>query len=163
MAKRARKFWLMKSEPNVYSIDDLAGDETTGWDSIRNYQARNFMRDEMKEGDLVLFYHSNASPPGVAGVARVSREAHADPTQFDRSSKYHDPKSTPEAPRWMMVDVAFVEKFPELVPLGALKAEEAALDGMLVIKRGQRLSVQPVDKEHFARVLKMGAAKMKLR
>jgi predicted RNA-binding protein with PUA-like domain len=121
------------------------------------------MRDEMKEDDLVLYYHSNASPPGVAGVARVSREAHTDPTQFDPKSKYHDPKSTPESPRWMMVEVAFVEKFPELVSLDALKAAEGVLDGMLVIKRGQRLSVQPVEKKHFARVLKMAAAKMKLR
>jgi len=163
MPKRARKYWLMKSEPAVYSIDDLKDDVHTGWDSVRNYQARNFMRDEMKEDDLVLYYHSNASPPGVAGVARVSREAHPDPTQFDPKSKYHDPKSTPEAPRWMMVDVAFVEKFPALVPLDALKAAEPQLDGMLVIKRGQRLSVQPVEKKHFARVLKMAAAKTKLR
>ena len=153
----------MKSEPDVYSIDDLEADGATGWDSVRNYQARNFMRDEMKEGDLVLYYHSNASPPGVAGVARVTRESHPDPTQFDRKSKYHDPKSTPEAPRWMMVEVSLVEKFPKFVSLETLKAHQSDLEGMLVIKRGQRLSVQPVEKSHFGRVLKMGSAKTRLR
>ena len=163
MPKRARQYWLMKSEPDVYSICDLEQDGATGWDSVRNYQARNFMRDEMKEGDLVLYYHSNAKPPGVAGIARVSRESHADPTQFDRKSKYYDAKSTAESPRWMMVEVAHVETFKEIVPLEDLKADADALDGMLVIKKGQRLSVQPVDKGHFRHVLKMGKAKTRLR
>ena len=163
MPKRARQYWLMKSEPDVYSISDLERDGATGWDSVRNYQARNFMRDPMKEGDLVLYYHSNASPPGVAGIARVSRESHADPTQFDRKSKYYDAKSTPESPRWMMVEVAHVETFKELVPLETLKENADSLDGMLVIKKGQRLSVQPVEKAHFRQVLKMGKAKTRVK
>lgn len=149
------RYWLMKSEPDVYSIDDLARDGSTGWDGVRNYQARNFMRDEMKVGDLVLFYHSNADPPGIAGVARVCREAHPDPTQFDPSSKYHDPKSDPDDPRWLMVDVEFVEKFPHLVSLAELKANPK-LEGMYVTRRGMRLSVQPVEPAHFEEVVRMG-------
>ncbi len=149
------RHWLMKSEPTVYSIDDLARDGRTHWDSIRNYQARNFMRDEMRVGDLVLFYHSNASPPGVAGIARVCREAYPDFTAWDLKSKYFDPKSTPDDPIWMMVDVEFVEKFPHFVALAELKATKE-LAGMLVLRRGMRLSIQPVEPEHFALIRKMG-------
>ncbi len=148
-------YWLMKSEPNTYSIDDLERDGSTSWDGVRNYQARNFMRDEMKKGDLVLFYHSSATPPGVVGIARVSREGYPDHTARNKKSKYHDPKSTRDDPIWMMVDVEFVEKFPEPVTLDALKARND-LDGMLVTRRGQRLSVQPVEKKHFDIVRKMG-------
>ena len=155
---RAKKHWLVKSEPEVYAIDDLARDGRTGWDGVRNYQARNYMRDEMAVGDLVLFYHSNAKPPGVAGVARVASAAYADPTQLDPKSEYYDEKASADAPRWMQVDVEHVETFDELVPLDALKSE-AALEGMMVVQRGVRFSVQPVDKKHFARVLKMAGAK----
>ncbi len=160
---RKRRYWLMKSEPDVYSIDDLAKDGRTEWDGVRNYQARNYMRDEMAVGDLVLFYHSNASPPGVAGIARVCSEAHADPTQFDGKSKYYDPKSTPDDPRWSLVDIEHVETFADVVSLDTLKENASALDGMMVIKRGVRFSVQPVDEKHFAHVLKLAGAKTKLR
>lgn len=152
------KLWLMKSEPDVFSIDDLARDRRTTWEGVRNYQARNFMRDEMKVGDLVLYYHSNATPPGVAGVARVACEAYPDPTQFDPKSDYYDEGSKKDDPRWLMVDLEFVEKLPELVSLDRLKSEPE-LEGMLVIRKGQRLSVQPVEAEHFAHVLAMGGAK----
>ena len=159
MVKGAIKLWLMKSEPDVYSIDDLERDGTEPWEGVRNYQARNFMR-EMAVGDLALFYHSNAKPPGVAGVCRISREAYPDATQFDEKSKYFDAKSKMEDPRWSMVDVAFVEKFDEAVSLQELK-DDSALEGMLVTQKGSRLSVQPVAKKHFKRVLKMAGAKTK--
>lgn len=145
-------YWLMKSEPDAYSIDDLARDGKTYWDGIRNYQARNFIRDDMRIGDRVLYYHSNAKPPGIVGIAEVVSEAYPDPTQFDASSKYYDPKSSPDDPRWLLVDIAFVARFDEIVSLTALK-EDAALDGMLVIRRGQRLSVQPVEERHYVHVL----------
>jgi len=161
MPKRAMKFWLMKTEPDVYSIDDLERDGTEPWEGVRNYQARNSMR-EMAEGDLVIFYHSNAKPPGAAGVCRVSREAYPDDTQFDKNSKYHDPKSKKEDPRWSLVEVAFVEKFAEPISLQALK-DDHALEGMLVTQKGSRLSVQPVEKKHFKRVLKMAGATTKVR
>ncbi len=154
----------MKSEPDVFSIDDLEQCKREPWDGVRNYQARNFMRDEMAVGDLVLFYHSNAKPPGVAGVARIASAAYPDPSAFDPDSKYYDPKSDPDDPRWWLVDVEFVEKFAELVSLDALKAAaKADLDGMLVVRRGQRLSVQPVEKDHFRGVLRMAKAKTKVR
>jgi len=161
MAKRGTKLWLMKSEPDVYSIDDLERDGTEPWEGVRNYQARNFMR-EMAEGDLVLFYHSNAKPPGVAGICRVHRAAYPDPTQFDPKSDYYDAKSKKDEPRWSMVDVGFVEKFAEEVSLQALK-DDPALTGMRVTQKGSRLSVQPVDAKHFRRVLKIAKAKTKLR
>lgn len=148
------RYWLLKSEPDVYSIDDLANDGSTYWDGVRNYQARNFMRDDMKRGDLVLYYHSNAKPPGVAGIARVAKEGYPDPTQFEVESKYYDPKSKPEDPRWILVDVEFVARFEELVSLAELK-ENPALEGMLVIRKGQRLSVQPVEETHFRQVCGM--------
>mgnify|MGYP001814916974 CR=1 FL=1 len=161
MAKRARKYWLMKSEPDVYSIDDLERDGVESWEGVRNYQARNFMR-EMTPGDLALFYHSNAKPPGVAGICRIHRAAYADDTQFDRKSKYFDPKSKEEDPRWSMVDVEFVEKLAEPLPLQAVK-DDPALEGMVLTQKGSRLSVQPVEKGHFRRVLKLGGAKTKIR
>jgi predicted RNA-binding protein with PUA-like domain len=140
----------MKSEPGAYSIDDLERDGTTCWDGVRNYQARNLMR-EMKEGDAVLFYHSNANPPGVVGIARVCREAYPDSTSWDPNCRYFDPKSSPEAPRWWMVDIAFVEKLPRVVPLSEMKADPA-LEEMLVTGKS-RLSVQPVEQTHFDRVV----------
>ena len=151
--------WLIKSEPEVFSIEALRRDRTTCWEGVRNYQARNHLR-AMKLGDLVLFYHSNADPPGVAGVARVCREAYPDDAQFQPDSEYYDPQSSPDDPRWSMVDVEFVEAFGELVSLEALKADEA-LDGMLVRKRGMRLSVQPVEPTHFKRVLRLGKSTLK--
>jgi predicted RNA-binding protein with PUA-like domain len=161
MPKRAPKFWLMKSEPGTYSIDDLERDRTEPWDGVRNYQARNFMR-EMAEGDLAIFYHSSTNPPGAVGVCCVSREAYPDPTQFNKKSPYYDPKSKKEDPRWSLVDVEFVEKFPEPISLQALK-EDSSLEGMLVTQKGSRLSVQPVDKKHFKRVLKVAGANTQVR
>jgi predicted RNA-binding protein with PUA-like domain len=147
----------MKSEPDVYSIDDLARQRVSPWEGVRNYQARNFMR-AMREGDLALFYHSNAKPPGVVGLAEIVRTAYPDPFQFDPKSEYFDPKSPEDAPRWSSVDVGFVEAFPRMVPLDELKSEPA-LEGMLVIQKGSRLSVQPVERAHFEKVLKMAGAK----
>jgi predicted RNA-binding protein with PUA-like domain len=161
MPKRAVKYWLMKTEPGTYSIDDLERDHTEPWEGVRNYQARNFMR-EMAAGDLVVFYHSNAKPPGAAGVCRICREAYPDDTQFDKKSKYYDAKSKKEDPRWSLVDVEFVEKFDEPVSLQALK-DDSALEGMLVTQKGSRLSVQPVEKKHFNRVLTVARAKTKVR
>ena len=151
----------MKSEPNVFSIDDLKRDGPEGWDGVRNYQARNYMR-EMKKGDLVLFYHSNAKPSGVAGVARISGEARPDPTQFDPKSKYFDGKSKKEEPRWSLVDVEFVEKFAETLDLKLMKADPK-LHGMYVTRKGMRFSVTPVEKPHFKHVLKLSKAKTKVR
>jgi len=162
MARRARRYWLMKSEPSVYSIQDLEREGTTMWEGVRNYQARNFMRDDMAVGDWVLFYHSSAKPMGVAGLAEVCREAYPDPTQFDDEHKYFDPKSDPDAPRWLHVDVKHVETFDEVVPLAVLK-EDPKLTDMLVVQKGQRLSVQPVDRAHFKHVLKLAGAKTKVR
>jgi predicted RNA-binding protein with PUA-like domain len=153
-----RRYWLVKSEPDVYSIDDLATDERTCWSGVRNFRARNFMRDDMKVGDLVLFYHSNAEPPGVAGLARICREAYPDYTAWDHKSEYFDDKASPDHPIWMMVDLEYVQKFPKFVSLEALKAARS-LEGMLVVQRGQRLSVQPVEPEHFRVVCTMGGAK----
>lgn len=154
-ARKPMRYWLMKSEPRVYSIDHLARDGQTSWDGVRNYQARNFMRDAMEVGDRVLYYHSNAQPPGVVGLARVCRAAYPDHTAWDPRSEHFDPKSTAENPRWFMVDLEFVEKFPALVSLAELKANPK-LAGMLVIRRGQRLSIQPVEPAHFEEVCRMG-------
>lgn len=154
-ASHSKRFWLMKSEPGVYSIEDLGRDGSTPWNGVRNYQARNFMRDEMRVGDLVLFYHSNAQPPGVAGVGRICRAAYPDVSATDASSPYYDARSSAENPRWWMVDVEFVEQYPRVVSLEVMRADPA-LSGMLVFKRGMRLSVQPVAPEHFRRVSVLG-------
>ncbi len=154
----ARNHWLMKSEPDVYSITDLKRDKVTGWEGVRNYQARNFMRDGMKPDDLVLFYHSNANPPGVAGVAKVVGPPVVDPSQFDPKSHYRDVDSPPDAPRWIMVNVGFVEAFAQVVPLETLR-KDPALAGMPLLQKGQRLSVQPVGPKHFAHVLKLAGAR----
>ena len=148
------RYWLMKSEPGSYSIDDLQRDGSTTWEGVRNYQARNFMRDEMRVGDPVLFYHSNANPPGVAGIARVSREAYPDPTALDPDSHYFDEKASDEDPRWFMVEIEFVEKFDEFVPLRSL-ADVPGLEEML-LNRKSRLSVQPVTEEEFRIVTAIG-------
>lgn len=148
----AKQYWLMKSEPETYSIDDLKRDRRTHWDGVRNFKARNNMR-AMNVGDEVLFYHSNASPPGVAGIARVCTEAYPDPSQFDKKSKYYDAKSKREEPRWDMVDVEFVAKAKEVVGLSEIKAEKA-LANMELVRYG-RLSVQSVEKKEFDHVKKM--------
>ena len=153
-----RQYWLLKSEPDVFSIDDLAARKSTPWEGVRNYTARNSMRDAMKIGDLAIFYHSRAEPPAAVGLARVCSAPYPDPTQFDKKSPYFDPKATRAAPRWILVDVAFVEKFPAPVPLARLK-EDPALREMLVVQKGQRLSVQPVAPAHFARVLALAGAR----
>lgn len=155
----AKRCWLMKSEEDVYSIRDLEKDGTTCWEGVRNYEARNLMRDEMKVGDDVLFYHSKAKPPGVAGIARVSTEAYPDHYAFNKKSQYFDPKSGPDDPRWFMVDVGFVEAFPGVVSLNEIKAMPG-LGEMALVKRS-RLSVQPVTKEEFQVIRKMGRAKRK--
>lgn len=155
---RKRNYWLFKSEPDAYSIDDLERDGTTLWDGVRNYQARNLMRDEVKLGDRVIYYHSNAKPPGAVGIAEVCAEAYPDPSQFDPKSKYHDAKATTDEPRWVVVDIEFVAKFADVVSLAQLK-EDPKLEGMLVTKKGQRLSVQPVEAAHYRHVCKLGGVK----
>ena len=147
--------WLIKSEPDVYSIGDLRRDGRTCWEGVRNYQARNFMRDGMKKGDRVLFYHSNAEPPGAAGICRIVKECYPDFTAWDKKNVHYDPRSPKEKPVWMMVDVEFVEAFSRLVPLDELK-KNPKLKGMMVTRAGMRLSVQPVDEEHFLEVIKRG-------
>lgn len=148
------KHWLMKSEPDVFSIDDLAKKKTSLWDGVRNYQARNFMMNDMQVGDEVLFYHSSTEPPGVAGRAKVVKAAAPDPSQFDKKSEYYDAKATPEKPIWFAVTVGFVEKFPRLVPLEELRGEKA-LAAMALLRKGQRLSIQPVSDKEFACVCKI--------
>lgn len=149
------RYWLIKSEPDAYSIDDLQRDGTEHWDGIRNYQARNIMRDQMSIGDRCLFYHSNAAPPGVVGVAEVVSEAYPDHTQFDPSSAYHDPASDPDDPRWLMVDVRFVEKLPRMVSLPELRSCPELAD--MVLLNRSRLSVQPVTLSEYEFILERAA------
>jgi len=151
-------YWLLKSEPSTYSIDDLKSSpkKTDHWDGVRNYQARNFMRDEMKKGDLAFFYHSNCETPGIVGVVEIVKESYPDFTAFDPESNYFDPKSNQDNPRWFMVDVKFKEKFPHTIPLRALK-EIRGLEKMKLIQKGNRLSVMPVDKSEWNIILKTGA------
>lgn len=153
----AKRYWLMKSEEEVYSIGDLEEEGTTCWEGVRNYEARNIMRDQMKVGDGILFYHSNANPPGVAGLAEVAKAAYPDHFAFEKKSRYYDPKSDPGNPRWFMVDVAFVERFQEVVSLNEIRAVPE-LGEMALVKRA-RLSVQPVRKEEFQLLRKMGRKK----
>jgi predicted RNA-binding protein with PUA-like domain len=148
-------YWLMKSEPDVYPFEQLVADGSTHWDGVRNYQARNMMRDDMKIGDLVLFYHSNCKPPHVAGVAQVSKQGYPDFTCWDSSSHYFDEKSSPDNPRWFMVDIEAVSAMSEVVSLPNMKGNPA-LEGMPLLRKGQRLSVQPVPPEHFHIVCEMG-------
>lgn len=155
MREPQARYWLMKSEPEEYSIEDLRREGTGVWSGVRNYQARNHMRS-MRVRDRVLFYHSNARPPGVVGVAEVAREAYPDPTQFDPKSDYYDPRSLPEAPRWSAVDVRFVEQLPRMVSLDELK-QDPALATMLVVRRAMRLSVQPVEAAHFRHIVSLAA------
>ena len=147
--------WLIKSEPDVFSIEDLERVGREPWTGVRNYQARNFMWHEMKPGDLALFYHSNAKPSGIAGIAKVVGAPYPDPTQFDAKSEYFDAKSTRENPRWWLVDFEFVDRFSEIVPLETLK-QDAELCEMMVCRRGTRLSINPVSAKHFKRACKLG-------
>ena len=151
--------WLMKSEPSDFSIDDLATspDQTTFWDGVRNYQARNYMRD-MRQGDRVLFYHSNVDPPAVVGTARVVREAYPDHTALDPKNKHYAPKATPENPIWEMVDIQLETVFAEPQSLASLR-EIKQLDKMVLLQKGSRLSVQPVTKREFDLIVKRGGAK----
>jgi len=150
------KHWLLKTEPTSFSIQDLAAApaQTTGWDGVRNYQARNFLRDDMKQGDRVLLYHSNAEPPAVVGTAIIAREAYPDPTAFDRKDSHFDPKSDPARPTWFAVDVRLERIFPEPLPLDSLRSVPA-LEAMELLRKGSRLSVQPVRKAEFEAILKL--------
>ena len=148
------RYWLMKSEPDVYSIADLENDPTEIWDGVRNYQARNFLR-EMQVGDLAFFYHSNTKPPGIVGLMKIIEADIVDPTQFDESNKYYDPKSKPEEPRWRTVKVGYGETFAEQITLDTLKATFSP-EELLVVKRGNRLSVMPVDETVAEKLIEMG-------
>jgi len=150
------KHWLFKSEPDCFSIDNLSKrpKQTTGWDGVRNYQARNMLRDDIKKGDLVFFYHSNSQPPGIAGIAEVVKEGYPDHTAWDLNSDHYDPKSTPENSRWFMVDVKFVEKFPQLIPLEELK-QHPKLKEMMINRKGNRLSITPVTADEWKIIIKL--------
>lgn len=154
------KYWLLKTEPTSYSIQDLAAEkkQTTFWDGVRNYQARNSMRDDMKIGDKVLFYHSNANPPAITGVATIVRESYPDHTSWDPDNKHCDPKSTAQNPRWFMVDIKLEQIFNEPIPLDDLRGITALKD-MELLRKGSRLSVQPVRKTEFDAVLKLAKRK----
>jgi predicted RNA-binding protein with PUA-like domain len=147
-------YWLMKSEPDTYGIDDLARDKRTRWDGIRNYQARNMIRDDMRPGDRAFFYHSSCEVPAVVGVMKIASDAYPDPTQFDRKSKYYDPKSTKDRPRWFVVDVEFESKLARPVTLAEVR-EKKSLGDFRLIKRGNRLSVFPVSAKHWNIVQKL--------
>jgi predicted RNA-binding protein with PUA-like domain len=154
MTKANKKFWLMKSEPDSYSIDDLAKDKVTPWDGVRNYQARNYMMKEMSVGDEVLFYHSNTKPPGVVGLATVTSGAQPDITAQDPESDYYDPKACVENPRWYCVNVGFKKKLPTPVSLQSIK-DNPKLKKMLLVQKGQRLSIQPLTEIEYKTILKM--------
>ena len=153
-----RRYWLMKCEPAAYTIDDLARDGRASWEGVRNYQARNFMRDDMQKGDGVLFYASNAEPSGVTGLAEIARAGYPDHFAWTKGHKYFDKASTEEAPLWYMVDIAFVERFPATISLETLKSTKG-LEEMAVTKKGSRLSVQPVTKAEYDIVVRLGRGK----
>lgn len=148
------KHWLIKSEPETFSIDDLEKVKREPWSGVRNYQARNYMWKEMRIGDLALFYHSNAKPPGIVGVAKVASDPYPDPTQWDPGSEYFDPKSTEDNPRWWLVDFALEKKFAEMIPLEKLRGIKALAD-MVILQKGTRLSITPVAIKHFNAVMKL--------
>jgi predicted RNA-binding protein with PUA-like domain len=147
-------YWLMKSEPDVYGIDDMERDGREMWDSIRNYQARNMMRDDMKIGDEVFFYHSNCKEPGIVGITRVASKPYPDPVQFDKKSRYFDPKSSTDNPRWILVDVEFVRKLSRTITLAEIKAEKSFED-MILTRKGNRLSIMPVETKHWKKILSL--------
>lgn len=153
-----KRYWLMKSEPSSFSIDDLKRKKTTLWDGVRNYQARNFMTNEMKLGDEVLFYHSNADPPAAVGVMTVSGAAQPDPTQFDSEDSHHDPKATPGKPIWYGVTVKFKSKFARPVSLPEMRSQKG-LQKMVLLQKGSRLSIQPVTEKEFEIVSELGSKK----
>ena len=153
----AKRFWLLKCEPESYSIEDLERDGRATWEGVRNYQARNLLRDDFQVGDGVLFYASNADPSGVSGLAEVVRAGYPDSFAWKKGHTYFDPKSRPEEPTWFMVDIAFVERFPAVVPLETLKGTKG-LEKMVVTQRGSRLSVQPVTGREFDIVVRLGRA-----
>ena len=150
-------YWLLKSEPGVFSIDDLAArpDRTEPWDGVRNYQARNLLRDRMRRGDRAFFYHSNTEIPGIVGIVEIVREGYPDDTAFDPEDKYYDPKSTPTNPRWYRVDVKLVRKFKRIISLAELKAHAEQLGDLMLLKRGNRLSVMPVTEEQWEFILEL--------
>ncbi len=152
----AKQYWLMKSEPNEFSIDDLEArpQQKEPWDGVRNYQARNMMRDQMKKGDRIFFYHSNCDVPGITGIAEVAGESYPDPTAFDPDDSHYDPKSDPDEPRWYLVDVKFVRKTKRTIPLAELK-ERPELAEMPLVRRGNRLSVMPVTPQQWKFILSM--------
>jgi predicted RNA-binding protein with PUA-like domain len=152
--KKMQKYWLIKSEGDCYSIDHLKKDKKTSWTGVRNYQARNFMKDEMSVGDLALFYHSNSKPSGVYGIAKVASKPHWDESQFDTQDEHFDPKSKKENPLWVCVNFSFVEKFKNPITLTELKLDPK-LEGMYVRRKGDRLSIQPVSQKHFEYILKL--------
>ena len=150
------KYWLVKSEPDAFSVDDLAKqpDKTEHWDGVRNYQARNFMRDEMKKGDQIFFYHSNCKEPGIVGIAKVIKEGYPDYTAFETSSKYYDSKSDPQNPRWYMVDIKLIRRLKRTITLQELKQQKKLTD-MVLLRKGNRLSVMPVDEKHWKTILNL--------
>lgn len=152
-----KRYWLMKCEPAAYTIEDLARDGRTSWEGVRNYQARNFMRDDMRVGDGVLFYASNAEPSGVTGLAEIVKAGYPDSYAWRKGHKYFDPDTDPDKPVWYMVDLGFVERFPGTVPLDTLK-KTRGLEHMMVIRKGSRLSVQPVTKAEYDIVVRLGRA-----
>ena len=151
------KHWLMKSEPEEFSIDDLRSRprRREPWDGVRNYQARNMMRDEMRKGDAIFFYHSNCEVPGIVGIAKVVSGAYPDPTAFDPEDEHYDPKSDPDDPRWFLVDVGFVRKLSRTIPLAELKAHAQKLGDFPLLRRGNRLSVMPVTKAQWDYILEL--------
>lgn len=148
------QYWLMKSEPDVYGFDDLMKEKTDHWDGIRNYQARNFMRDQMHKGDLAFFYHSNCEEPGIAGIMKIHKAAYADFTAFDPKQKYYDPKSDVSKPRWYMVDVKYIRKLKRFISLRELKLHNP-LQEMRLLQRGNRLSILPIQKQEWDYILKL--------
>ncbi|SFJ63294.1 EVE domain-containing protein [Planctomicrobium piriforme] len=160
-AGRPAKYWLFKSEADCYSIDHLAKEknQTTFWDGVRNYQARNMLRDDVQPGDGVLFYHSNSDPLAVAGICEVVRAGYPDHTAFDKSAQHYDAKSSPDNPTWYMVDLKLVKKFEQQVTRDQLKAEPA-LDKMVVLQKGSRLSIMPVTAEEWKTVCRLGGVKL---
>ncbi|MFW6375161.1 MAG: EVE domain-containing protein [Guyparkeria sp.] len=147
-------YWLMKSEPDAFSIDDLERVGTEPWDGIRNYQVRNMIRDEMKPGDRAFFYHSNTKVPGIVGIMEIVSQPRPDPTAFDPDAKYHDPKSDPDKPRWLLVDVKYVRHTKRVIPLNELKADPA-LEEMPLVRRGNRLSIMPVTEDQWEHILSL--------
>ncbi|MDF2867895.1 MAG: hypothetical protein K0S11_1365, partial [Gammaproteobacteria bacterium] len=155
---REMNYWLMKSEPESFSIDDLAARprQTEPWDGVRNYQARNMLRDQMKKGDLAFFYHSNCNPPGIVGIVEIVKEGYPDFSAFEANSKYYDPASKPDNPRWFMVDVKFKQKFNRLISLDELK-QQPELPEMQLLKKGNRLSILPITTEQWGLIVNLAA------